>query len=379
MKEKNRVLAFSVFDGNFFGHGGEKRTRQIEEIVSFNNEYRHVKCPFKYNHVEIAKFRTKFRRSYHIPKVISALKSNRRKLSLNNLLNESVKYYRQEKFVLSQSELISNSDTIIWENNFPDFFYLPYILKSQYRKRVIACPHNLESLISYQKLNWKGKSKLHFLEQELEILGLCDEVFTISEEEQWLLNLFGIPARHLPYFPLGGLYDSLTSIRNYRTENERGEFFLIVGSASNPPTRIGMSTLLSDIKKFSTSKSRSHKFKVTGYGTQALAKEFNSPNIEILGFSEDGILIDLMKNCKAMVVNQAYSTGALTRIPETLVAGIPIISNEGGARSYRRLAGISVFNSLEDFEELLLTELPMPQIPEIPQNFFNAFMDMCKP
>lgn len=374
-KSQKRVLSFSVFDSRFIGHGGEKRTRQIEEIVSANDEYQLIKCPFKYNYVRPISLKSKIRRIHNLPEVLSSYSTNRQSLSLDYLLNESVKYYRQDKFLRAHELLIRNADTIVWENNFPDFFYLPYILKQRYKRKVIACPHNLESLISLQALNWNGKSRMHFLNQELEILRLCDQVFTISEEEQWLLNLFGIPAKHLPYYPLGELFDKLITIREKRHAGEKKEYFLIIGSASNPPTKIGMTSLLRYIARLDSASSGSLHFKVAGYGTEQLAKEFNATNIEILGFIEEQILNNLMQNCKAMIVNQQYSTGALTRIPEMLVAGIPVISNEGGARSYRRMDGVFVYNSLQHLGELLTSELPMPQIPTRPQNFFNTFMD----
>jgi glycosyltransferase involved in cell wall biosynthesis len=373
MAESKYVASFSVFSGKFFGHGGEKRTKQLEALVEEKFNYQLVQSPSVFNSIKPISVRSKIRRVGYIPKVLFSFRNNKN-FRFNTILEEGYKFFRQETFLDSKRNLFAHADTILWENNFPAFSYMLYLLKHKYSKKVVACPHNLESLVPLQKLRWHGKKNIQFLDQELEALSMCDEVFAISEEEQWLLNLFGIKARYLPYYPVGELFSLLKELRKYREENAKESFFLIIGSITNPPTRAGMITLLKQIKKIGTENHIDYRFKVTGYGTEQLSSEFNSGCIDILGYTEDHVLHELMKKCKSMILYQGYSTGALTRIPEMLVAGIPVISDDGGARSYRRMEGMHIYNNLNDLVELVHSDFSLPALPARPDKLFSDFV-----
>lgn len=369
-----RVVTFSFFKGNFFGDGGQKRTKQLEVLISDVFDYNNIYCSYKLNDFRNVPLLSKLLRIYYIPRVLLCLKSNLEFFRVTGLLDEAYRFYRMSNFLKSVESDFILADTVVWECNLPGFFYLPYLLKTRYHKRVIACPHNLESIVPFQKFDWYGQKKISRFVQELETLKLCDKVFTISEEEQWMLTLFDVNVEGLPYFPLGKSHDELLNIREYRMANHSQNFFLIVGSATNPPTREGMRTLLSMIRDFNTEKQSLQYFKVAGFGTEMFREEFNSNEIDILGAVDSAVLNGLMKACKGIVINQGYSTGALTKIPEALVAGIPIVSDAGSARSYRRSPGLYVFNSKSELSELLLNQFGIPPMPDKPTQHFNYFM-----
>lgn len=279
----------------------------------------------------------------------------------------------QKRFLKENGETIGSASAVIWENNLPDFFSLPYLIRKTYSKPVIACPHNIESLVPGQSLRWLGKSKTDFLNEEIRALQYCDNVFTISEEEQWLLNLFDVSAKYLPYYPAGVVFEELNKIRTFRESTGDEGFFLIVGSVSNTPTREGMQKLLKHVTSRSDS-ANPPEFVVTGYGTDQLAGQFSRKNVTILGYTDQNRLAGLMMGCRAVIINQGHSTGALTKIPEMLVAGIPVLSDDASARSFRRMAGVHIFTSYTDLFELMSVEHPMPPVPPRPTRYFDEFV-----
>ena len=88
--------------------------------------------------------------------------------------------------------------TFLWENT-QDLPSL-YMMKAAGAK-IIAYPHNLESLVPTQVDLTTHKQSPYWLYEEVKRLKLCDEVYTISKEETWLLQLFGINAKYFPYYP----------------------------------------------------------------------------------------------------------------------------------------------------------------------------------
>jgi hypothetical protein len=66
-----------------------------------------------------------------------------------------------------------------------------------------------------------------------------------------------------------------------------------------------------------------------------------------------------------MVCYQQYGSGALTKIKEMLIAGVPVIANVHSARSYHGYNGVIEFTGFEDIHEAIgrLARLHVP-IPE---------------
>jgi hypothetical protein len=114
-----------------------------------------------------------------------------------------------------------------------------YIAQKQAGFKLIAVPHNLESLVVNLNNPYNHKSILKRFENEIKQLVKADAIFCISREEQWLLNLFGIKANFLPYYPPEPILSELLAVREVRKHSEQNRF-LILGTAENPPTFLGM-------------------------------------------------------------------------------------------------------------------------------------------
>ena len=66
--------------------------------------------------------------------------------------------------------------------------------------------------------------------------------------------------------------------------------------------------------------------------------------------------------------------GFLTRIPDMLVAGIPVIVNQIAARSTSGYSGVYSYQYPEELNLWLDKELPMPSLPEKPEYAEKAFI-----
>jgi hypothetical protein len=352
---------------NAFGHGGEKRSFQLESIINGFAQ----STAFAPPHPDRRPWLEKYDVWGTFKKTVS---EHNFKLPFQKY--KLVRY--QSKNQLTELALsnprLKHSNTIIWESTFPEYKDFPKLISGYGNKKIIACPQNLESLVDQPYFHWKEKDKITRLSRESSYLRNCSEVFTIAEEDQWLLQLLGIKAKYLPYYPEGLLLKNLLMLRECRVkrnaDKNRTKQFLILGSATNAPTKRGMQDLL---EKISKEKFFNISFQVAGFGTDCFSK-FASNNIIVHGQININFLEELMLQCEAVIVNQGFSTGALTKIIEFLVAGIPVICDEGSVRSYRRFSGVHSYTSISALKEILNDEnLRLPDLPEKPFHYYESF------
>ena len=208
--------------------------------------------------------------------------------------------------------------------------------------RVIGVPHNIESLVNSQSIDQ--------LSYELSTLIKCDSVFAISKEETWLLRLFGVEAHYLPYYPPKEVENYLHSIKDARRATIIHECnkIIMLGSATNIPTRLGMQSLIN----FASKQNLQFELIVAGYGTMDLQVSPH-PRINLKGAISNEELKELLIDSDAILIYQPPTTGALTRIPEMLVAGIPIIANFDAVRNYHNIEGIYQYNTFDEMIDLI--------------------------
>jgi hypothetical protein len=196
-----------------------------------------------------------------------------------------------------------------------------------------------------------------------EVRGLVhsDSVFTISLEERWLLRLFGCSADYLPYFPPAAVEESLLRARQNRRPAADAPI-LLLGSVTNPQTRTGLEHQLRLLRAAAPALDR--RVILAGNGTQDLAP-LAGANIEVRGAVSDEDLTTLMAETAVLWTHQAAGTGALTRVAECLIAGLPVAGSGVALRSTSHLSDVYAVETVDDLRRLLPT-LPRVAVRPLP-------------
>lgn len=360
----SRIICHTKFKLDAFSDGGSKRSVQIRELLAAkewsceDDAFVLPKGTGLFRLVSWA-FRAMGFIHRHYPKrEIHSLRSYIR----------LVKYYALRIPVVYDK--YKGQDVIfLWENtNDCDMLYL---LKATGHP-VIGLPHNIESLVSRRSVDALGK--------EADNLRHCDWVFTIAKEETWLFRLLGLMCDYLPYYPPCDAENYFLNIRKKRESripNDRKRF-LLLGSATNPPTRDGMQAVIDA----TIDKSLQFDLCVAGYGTEML-KHSNNPSVSYFGSLSNDDLKSLLMKVDALIVYQPPTTGSLTRIPEMLLAGIPVFVNFNAARDYHRVEDVNVYSSIESlFNELIGYEphqaKPLTRNEDAEKVFYDALKSLAE-
>lgn len=251
---------------------------------------------------------------------------------------------------------------LIWETTYDTL--LPTLAKEAGYK-VIAMPHNLEALVSEQVFADAAYDPFADLGAEVNRLGLADAVFTISKEERWFLEARGIAPYYLPFFPDASLAVECNRIRDKRVAlaDANGHVagpLLLVGSAFNPATAKGMQEQL---RWLATGPQPRGGIVVVGPKTDEVLAAQKAPGVTILGGVSRARLVELLETSSALLIHTYGGAGAVTRIPETLLSGLPIIANPNAARDQYDTTGVYLYETPEEFSALVQRALPIP--PEL--------------
>ena len=228
---------------------------------------------------------------------------------------------------------------------------------------MVGLCQNIESL-SYSQL--KSARQLELFNKEINLFKKCRLVVTISREETFLLKNFNIPAYYLPYYPVQSIEQRMINIREKRKKTGK-EGFLVIGTAWNKVTLVGMQALI-DSWAGDLNKCPQEKLLVAGFGTTRLIKEVKSKNIEYLGEVSNQELDDIFTRIKAMICYQEYGSGALTKIAEMLIAGVPVLANSHAARSYHEFKRVIEFPGLEGLGDAVVKLEALEKTPDSWEN-----------
>jgi hypothetical protein len=218
----------------------------------------------------------------------------------------------------------------------------------------------------------------HMYLTEIDNLRRADAVFCISREEQWLLANLGIRAGYLPYFPDKKRETSLlleraaraTDIRSPRPE------FLICATRGNTDTVESFREQVEWIRQAVPEDGPI--FHVTGNQTESVREVWNDRRFVFHGTCPEETFISIKRRCRAICLHSQKGLGAVTRIPDMLLAGLVVISNGAAARSYFNMNGVHVYDTRREFAALLQAELPIPPAPERPVELEDEFLACLK-
>lgn len=270
---------------------------------------------------------------------------------------------------------------LLWETTYDSL--LPKLAR-EYGYGIVALPHNLESLVCERVFNDPCYDPTSDLGAEVQRLARADRIFTISREERWFLEARGLMPNYLPFFPAGSLYTECVGIRAKRIETANSDggvhgSLLLMGSAFNPATARGMRQQLEWLRERSSPDIQTV---VVGPQSETLLAEFASSRVQILGGIPRAQLVDLLTTCSALLIHTQGGAGAVTRIPEALLAGIPVIANSNAARGQQGTPGVYVYETQSDFIALTSKPPPVPSLPPIPEASYrylqNTISELAK-
>jgi hypothetical protein len=354
------ISTHSHFDPDEFSNGGCKRTAQIREILNKNNILFTVADfePYQPKPRSLSSYR---RGIIHNKKITA---NPRNDINTGKFLKSFEQFVKKEK-----------PAQFIWESVASHHLMLAKVLHSN-KIPFIALPHNIESLVAGNSSFKSRLSSPHWFAEELKYLKYSNKVFTMSHEEQWLLSLYGVDADYLPYYPTDRVKTYLLGIRKVKETQERGRYpkkLLLLGTFYNRPTRHGYLDLLKHISKF-----KSIELNIAGFGSESL-EYLNSSNIKVWGSVDVETLKNIIIDNDVVILHQEPTTGALTKIPELLIAGIPIIANSAASRSFYGIQGITTYFNYQELFELIDTFVSsLPPIPQAPVSAEKRFIDSIK-
>lgn len=255
---------------------------------------------------------------------------------------------------------------VVWEGGPGETFYGGWAAQ-KHGHRVVAAPQNFDSLTPGMASAWTGRQSPDWLGEELSELRHADAIFVLSSHDRWLLSLYDLHADVLPYYPPADVRDHLLDLRRERSARlDIRTSVLALGTMGSEPTARGFRDLLGLIEGSSQLQSTAASIVVAGYGTELLRSAFQRSGARVVGTVSESDLDSLQRDARALLVHYVPAPGALTRIPEALLAGIPVVANRHAARGYESMSGVHVYETPDELAELLAADLPAPEIPAPP-------------
>jgi hypothetical protein len=198
----------------------------------------------------------------------------------------------------------------------------------------VVVPANIEALApNHDSWTHRGQDVTQRFANERRWWAVADAIFTISIEEAWWLQLHGIAAEHLPYFPATERAKALTRIASERQPDaEVG--WLWLADFRNPANRTGVFMTLQWLKDCIQPPEY---LVIAGRGCDWLNSNYGSqlpPYARLLGEVSDVNLQQIYRRCTAQLIVHPATSGMLTRVVDAALAGIPIVGNSMALKSY---------------------------------------------
>ena len=353
------ILRWSRFKPDSNGTGPEKRTSQITELIAslgFELEEMHPAANFGKLRTRIAGLVARLQAGSHASVDGAGI----------GLLGYRYLFYRN---AISRHHGLR---ILIWETTY-DTLLPKMARKAGYR--ILALPHNLESLVSEHVFSRPSYDPSVDLGSEVKRLKKSDAIFTISKEERWFLEARGLSVGYLPYFPDSILASECGYIRKLRIARTASDGsvpgpLLLLGAAYNPATLRGMQLQLSRLASLGAS---CPSVVVAGPETDSKLGSFSSSRVNVLGRIPREHLVELLISCKAMLIHTAAGAGAVTRIPEALLSGVPVIANFNASRDQHGTRGIASYETEGEFLSQCRTVHAIPDAPCKPTSEIRRF------
>jgi hypothetical protein len=211
-----------------------------------------------------------------------------------------------------------------------------------------AYPHNVEFMVPSQRQSFFRSLDAAFA-AEMRVYRRAQVVHAISDFDATALQALGISSVEcLGDVPAPADKEDLLEIKRLRLGADKSGV-LIIGSAGNPPTRLGLSRLL---RLIATAEGK-QRYQLVGFHTECLVDEAPA-RVHVVGSVETSKLRELMIHTEAVLLFQPPTSGMLTRVIECVIAGIPtyVVGGYLEGRSIKD-GNVHAANSVEEFEKAI--------------------------
>jgi len=208
---------------------------------------------------------------------------------------------------------------------------------AEWRRRgvcTVLVPANIESLAPNTD-SWTHRSldvSVRFA-HERRWWAMAVAIFTISVEEAWWLQLHGIAAEHLPYYPAPAREQQLLAIRSQR-QPDPSVGWMWLADFANPANRAAAPLTVEWLEHCSHPPQA---LQIAGRGCRWLQQTFAErlPSYaHVLGEVSDTELEQLYRRCTAQLLVHPATSGMLTRVVDAALTEIPVVGNTMALKNY---------------------------------------------
>lgn len=171
---------------------------------------------------------------------------------------------------------------------------------------------------------------------ELIFNARATRTWCLSRLEDHFLQASGITSGYFPYYPIGESDDCLVSVRRERRP-ELG-LFVICGGA-NGQNMLALQSFLQSLKRNDIPAGA----RIAITGLERLPEDWAShlgAQIEFVGSLEEECFHSLLSRSHAVLIPQRCGFGCMTRIPDMLCAGIPVVADAIVANGNGEVPGV---------------------------------------
>jgi hypothetical protein len=207
----------------------------------------------------------------------------------------------------------------------------------------IICPQNLDALDLTDlptPNQWTTHARLYDLASELTVFERCERRLFISKVEAGFVQGMGFASDFYPYRAVGEIRERMLQVRQERAAQAQTRgLFLLIGSAHFPPIGDGLRWFAEEAAV--NGLPEGVRVVAVGRGTEKLlAPSLTPAALELKGWTEQEELEQLLRQVEGILVPYRMGFGALTRLSELPVSGIPIIASEFATRGLESIDGI---------------------------------------
>jgi hypothetical protein len=166
-----------------------------------------------------------------------------------------------------------------------------------------------------------------FQGDEVMLYARAEQSWMLSQVECGFLRSLGLVAEYFPFYPVGEAMTQLQRLRARRSAATVDPGLFVISGSPIHQNNLALEQLLAtlDLGQLGAGV----RIAVTGFDKEQLdLARYASAKIQFIGRLKNAAFDDLLVKARAVLVPQFAGFGCLTRIPEMLAAGIPVLADE---------------------------------------------------